>query len=318
MRGKYPLWSENPSSIPLHQRCHDLLKEYAEKAKEGTDERPKRQSSKAIRAFRHEISKKFEELFLGFEDPEKNRVQPSIIEKANKLCPPEINFAQIISDWSKCVEDMVAPLSANSAKEIHQRPQPPNVWASLERGEIDLNHPPDSIYGSNSRDTSSLRGSSEGDFIPDVENREIFDYLTGHEAFTALVKKFQRIVEHHYINVMEFVRQRILLVIRRPGNPTPTSDRSLQVVFQFDLDIPSFLQEQYDDGLRQDIGRILTVTGRAKNAQLLTVVEYLIQTWSGHKLVLLDALRAALSTRAGQIDLSQSFPIFFAIRFSDP
>ena len=77
-------------------------------------------------------------------------------------------------------------------------------------------------------------------------------------------------------------------------------------------------QEQYDDGLRQDIGHILTVTGRAKNAQLLTVVEYLIQTWSEHKLVLLDALRVALSTRAGQIDPSQSFPVFFAIRFSDP
>ena len=318
LRGKYPLWSDNPSSIPLHQRCHDLLKEYAEKAKEGTDERPKRQASKVIRALRHEISKKFEELFLGSEDPEQNRVQPSIIEKANKLCPPEINFAQIISDWSKCVEDVVASSSANSTKETHQLPRPPDVWASLERGEVDLNHLPDSTSGSSSRDTSSLRGSSEGDFIPAVENREIFDYLTGHEAFTTLVKKFQRIVEHHYINVMEFVRQRILLAIRRPGNPTSISDRSLQVVFQFDLDIPSFLQEQYDDGLRQDIGHILTVTGRAKNAQLLTVVEYLIQTWSEHKLVLLDALRVAISIRAGQIDPSQSFPVFFAIRFSDP
>jgi len=243
LRGKYPLWSDNPSSIPLHQRCHDLLKEYAEKAKEGTDERPKRQASKAIRALRHEISKKFEELFLGSEDPEQNRVQPSIIEKANKLCPPEISFAQIISDWSKCVEDIVAPPSANSTKETHQLPRPPDVWASLERGEVDLNHLPDSISGSSSRDTSSLRGSSEGDFIPVVENREIFDYLTSHEAFTTLVKKFQRIVEHHYINVMEFVRQRILLAIRRPGNPTLISDHSLQVVFQFDLDIPSFLQE---------------------------------------------------------------------------
>jgi hypothetical protein len=118
-------------------------------------------------------------------------------------------------------------------------------------------------------------------------------------------------------NVMEHVRQRILLAIRRPGNRIPPSDHSLQMVFQFDLDIPGFLREQYDDGLRQDIGRILTVTGRAKNAQLLTVVDYLIQTWSEHKLVLLDALRAALSTQAGQIGPGPSFPVIYATRFLD-
>lgn len=67
--------------------------------------------------------------------------------------------------------------------------------------------------------------------------------------------------------------------------------------------------DQYDS-LGQDIGLVLTITGRSKNAQLHTVVEYLVQTWSEHTLDLLDAIRAALSIRAGKLYRSMYLPVY--------
>jgi len=223
---------------------------------------------------------KCEELFLGPEGPDHDRVQPSIIEKANKLCLVQKNVDQMINDWSQDVEDTGAASGVTFPKETNQQLRALGIGPLLAKRDVGINDPPkgSSNFGSNSRNTSSLKGSSGvealGDFTPGAEEREVFNYLTGHEAFTTLISNFERIVEHHYVNIMELIRKRILLAIKRPRDLTPLSSHSLQAVFYFDLDIPMSCLTS-----TTALGKILALYSRSPDARKTRSFTPWLNTW---------------------------------------
>jgi len=277
IRGRYPLLAENASSIPLHQRCQPLLKEFSEKAKAGTSEKPKQRASRAVRSLRVEISQQCERLFLGEEgeDSSTSRVQPRIIQNANKILPQQKDYQQKIEDWAQRIEGYVELPSVLAAKE----------------GPLDQNA---SVSSCNT--TSVLVASDDEDLsdaIPAGEERMIFNYLTGHNAFSTLVTEFERTIERHYVNTMQLVRERIVLALTRRRESQSPWARHTQAMFLFDLDIPAFLEEQYSSS-DQDLSRVITITGRPMNAQLLPLRDYIIQTWEDSPLALLDVVHQAL------------------------
>src|SRR5436305_3016917 len=93
---------------------------------------------------------------------------------------------------------------------------------------------------------------------------------------------------------MELIRHRILLNVRRPVESECYSPGCCQVMFHVDWDVLRFLQTQYDIGITQDLGMVITITGRSVNAQLAMVYSYLKQTWPTHTLTLLHAIQFAI------------------------
>jgi len=71
---------------------------------------------------------------------------------------------------------------------------------------------------------------------------------------------------------------------------TPKSRRSqvFQAIFDMDWDLPNFLRgQEYDTTLEIAIERAITVTGSSSNAQALSCMDYMCQTWpsSGREVV---------------------------------
>jgi hypothetical protein len=67
-------------------------------------------------------------------------------------------------------------------------------------------------------------------------------------------------------------------------------------MFDFDWDIISFIQEQYPLGLDQEVGSILTITGRGTDAYMSTVRTYLQRTWPAYSMHLLNSLQGAINS----------------------
>lgn len=278
--GRYPPLADNTSSIPLHQRFQSLLKEFSEKAKNGTSDKLKQRASRVICSLRVEISQKCEHLFLGEEDEgsHRSRALPGVIKDADKALPQRPDYWQKVGDRTRQIEQ--------SEDWFSQMSRPPE----LHQGS------PDS-----SRATSSARAVSDDDDLRDAisagEERMIFDYLTGHEAFSALISEFERIVERHYVNTLQLIQKRVMLALKRCRESQTPQAQNFEVLSSYDLDISSFLRDQYGTS-DVDLGQVLTITGRPKNAQLLPVSEYMLQTWEAAPLALLDAFRQQIARDA--------------------
>ena len=70
--------------------------------------------------------------------------------------------------------------------------------------------------------------------------------------------------------------------------PRPQSSQVFQAIFDIDWDLPNFLRgQEYDTTLGLAFERVITVTGSSTNAQGLTCMDYMCQTWpsSGREVV---------------------------------
>ena len=86
---------------------------------------------------------------------------------------------------------------------------------------------------------------------------------------------------------------------------TPKSGRSqvFQANFNIDWDLPNFLTDQeYDTTLEIAVERAITVTGSSSNAQALSCMDYMCQTWPSSGREVVRVLQMALRS----LDLSCS------------
>ncbi|OGM48282.1 hypothetical protein ABOM_002156 [Aspergillus bombycis] len=97
-------------------------------------------------------------------------------------------------------------------------------------------------------------------------------------------------------NAREAIRKRILYslpssrIVSRYDQPT-----IYQVKFTLNWDLMAFVKEQeYDISKEGFLGRIITITGTRKNAQALTCLQYLHQTWQSFGASILQLVEATL------------------------
>ncbi|KAH0553008.1 hypothetical protein GP486_006796 [Trichoglossum hirsutum] len=132
---------------------------------------------------------------------------------------------------------------------------------------------------------SSARGDSS-ETLP-LEHKDIQDFLVNHAAFSDLIKNMERLLGRYCGDQMSIIEQRVFRNLQR-------SSSSHRVSFITDWDLVSFLSSEYELGLRQDLGRVLTITGEPVNAQQVPVLTYLRQTWPSYPLNLLEAIQASI------------------------
>jgi hypothetical protein len=70
------------------------------------------------------------------------------------------------------------------------------------------------------------------------------------------------------------------------------------VTFTFAWDLVSFLEQQYDDGVEQDLRHIITWTEQGGNVQVTTCEQYTKQQWSQTGTTILSALGSAVATQS--------------------
>ena len=289
--------------VPFRQRFLSLLGVYSDNVKKDAHDRSQRQAAKQVRILRRHISQRCEEALGGTETTTREqRVYPNIIKEVEKLNLPEKTWEEKVGDWSQLPPE-VTFLLANRVP----APQEHLYTFPLENQAVF-----DDARASISADNSLLLSDLGGDFTSSngddgkafsksmAENADIFEFMTTHDAFQQLVSNVQKLVERHYSNRMDLVRQCILLSARRPLNFDAYSTGRLQVQFCIDWDIWSFLQH-YPCGLAQDLGSVLAITGEAGDAYLSTVRTYLERTWPTHPLTLLDTIQRAITNAAQAI-----------------
>ena len=135
-----------------------------------------------------------------------------------------------------------------------------------------------------------------------TEDEEIYDYLTDHNAFRRLISQVQMSIKRQYSNHMDrigyLIRSKWQFSLDIPGTG------NLNVLLSAEWDVRNFLLHDYPAGLAQDLGSIVVIIGRAKNAHLSTVRNYLQRTWPIHSLDLLNAIQTTVSKDAESVTMS--------------
>ncbi|KAL6798478.1 hypothetical protein J3E68DRAFT_449393 [Trichoderma sp. SZMC 28012] len=121
----------------------------------------------------------------------------------------------------------------------------------------------------------------EEEDIPDLGTYR--DLINGSPAYSWLLGILRResLMEAKCSDSMEEIRQKIISSLPHARNISKSrSSESFQMTFLINWDPAHFLQEQqYEESLDEAIERAITLTGSAKNAQALTTLQYLRQTW---------------------------------------
>ncbi|KAE8452013.1 hypothetical protein EG329_002178 [Mollisiaceae sp. DMI_Dod_QoI] len=281
------------SRITFQQRFQILLKNYSDQVKNDAGQRTRRQAAKQIRSLRHEISEKFEEAFRGFSSKEQ-RVYPHIAKQADIFNPPEKRWAEKVGDWSEFLSKET-PLLERIVDDQQYEFQVQCQSETLDTEDAKPASHPASLSDFDHAGSSSESEMDEVVHTTPGEDKEIYDFLTTHHAFKELVVDLQQLVERHYSNHMEVIRNRILLALQRPIDKDKHEPSRHVAMFYLDWGILTFLQEQYPFGLAQDLGSVLTITGQATDAYMSTIRNYLQGFWPSYPSVLLDAIQGAIS-----------------------
>ena len=242
----------NLSKVPFRQRFQSLLKEYSDNVKNDTPERSRKQAAKQIRILRCDICNWCEEVLRGIGITAKDqRVYPNIAKEAEKVNLPEKTWKEKVGDWSKLLHDEAMPTvpfdvacevdSSQGRSYTHQHESQNHA---LFDGAVDGMSAANLVSLSDFEDEipSSNGNNAQVVHIDAAEDRDIYEYLTTHDAFRHLVSEVRGLVERHYSNQMELVRHCVLLSIRRPLHLDAYLFGHHNAMFHVDWDLITFLQ----------------------------------------------------------------------------
>jgi hypothetical protein len=134
--------------------------------------------------------------------------------------------------------------------------------------------------------------------------QEVRSFLLNGPAYTWLLKNIQSsALLTHTTGTTEESFSRPIADIMSSMRPKSPHAQTFQATFEMDWDLPGFLRHQrYDTTLEIAIESAIILTGSHVNAQALSCLEYMCQTWPSTGSEMLRALQNALS----QQDLSSS------------
>lgn len=165
---------------------------------------------------------------------------------------------------------------------VYQYDGPELKWAATSTPSVD-------------KDVGILEASTD-----DASDYEIpHGYLVKDQTFWNLATQMESLFQHFYSDQLELIRYRILCALKRDSKTALDSD-ALEIVIDINLEISRFLTDQYEMGVAQPLGDILAFTGRAMNAQLATLKDYLQQTWPDNSFEVLEALQNAIHSPSHQ------------------
>ncbi|KUJ21185.1 uncharacterized protein LY89DRAFT_429259 [Mollisia scopiformis] len=300
-----------PQSRKLFQgRFQILLKCYSDQVKADAGRGARKQATKQIRFLRRDITRHFEQTIkVNGVNLKSQRIYPIIVKQAEQINLSEKTWAQKVDDWKVLLasEDPVYQKADNDLYDTKLPSSHIEAFSIADRGSLSC---PGSLYEFIDTDSSSESEVIEIVHTTSGEDRDIYEFLTTHQAFQVLLVQLQGLVERYYGNQMVVVQNRVLDSLRSPLTKDNPNSGSHSAMFCLDWDVLAFLQEQYPAGLAQDLGSVLTITGQASDAYMSTIRNYLEYAWPQCPLALLEALQGAI-TKYAEEETSRS--IFFSL-----
>lgn len=287
----------------FRQAFDAFLKAYTKEVMEGTPRRSRRrQASKAIRRLRHSILLRLQEDVSDLQNPEMpGKIATTITRHVENAGLGEQTWKEKCSEWAVDRNDDGMNRDENQLPTFYG-PEPPFFDLNLDH----RNHS-DGVLNDASISSTEQDGDEESTFqcpkdpsnISDPYDQDVYQYLTRHDAFSSLTRNIQNAMEQHLGSVMELIRHRVMLALRRPQMTEKVTDGVFRVSFRTEWDLVAFLKDQYPTGRMQLLRHMLALTGEAIDAQLTTVEKYLGQFWPKHTYRLVDTITSTISQIEG-------------------
>lgn len=92
----------------------------------------------------------------------------------------------------------------------------------------------------------------------------------------------------------------------------PDPGTKYHVYIEAEWSVKQFLEDQYEGGLQQDLGKVLAIIGTSVNAQLISIEAYFRQVWPIYSSSLLRAIRFELGqdSRISDADMDGSLRVW--------
>ncbi|KAM6487348.1 hypothetical protein HDV62DRAFT_151252 [Trichoderma sp. SZMC 28011] len=233
----------------------DLLKDFA--LKMGLDAQS--QIQRDVMYYTHKYSEKIAD-----------RIETRLHERYredNKLAP-EIT-REMTKDWLK---NLTGDFESYEMAAVQEIEEDHFQGDGVRDDHIEQNHEED-------KDQNDEEDKEES--IPDLG--EYRDLISGSPAYSWLLGNLRResVMEPKCSDSMKDINQKIVSFLPHIRHISKSrSSESFQMTFLINWDPANFLEEQqYEESLDEAIERAVTLTGSAKNAQALTTLQYLRQTW---------------------------------------
>ncbi|PYH64695.1 Pfs domain protein [Aspergillus vadensis CBS 113365] len=130
------------------------------------------------------------------------------------------------------------------------------------------------------------------------EHTKYWDLITASPVYEWLIGSLRRKLHLHPAepNVQDVIRDRILEILPSSRRVSRYDQPTVyQVVFLLSWDPASFIAEQeYDLSEEGFLGKIITITGSSQDAQAMTCLQYLQQTWHSYGADILELVEATL------------------------
>ena len=128
-------------------------------------------------------------------------------------------------------------------------------------------------------------------------------FISNRQAYEWLVGSIRRELNLNPANQnsQDAIRNRILESLPSPRTSSPyDKPRIYQTTFAINWDPVAFVREQgYDQNKGGFLGKIITITGSSIDAQAMTSLQYLHQTWHSYGANLLQIIEATLLSEPG-------------------
>ncbi|KAF4987882.1 hypothetical protein FDECE_15270 [Fusarium decemcellulare] len=182
---------------------------------------------------------------------------------------------------------------------LHRFPQPVCEYESTE--------------SSWKREIDSKRGEAPTVCGPSLNLVGILKALTGQLEFKRLVTTVEHLILQYYGEKMPFIGYKTGLALFSHRHPEQ-EDMLLPAVFNVDWDLASFLINNYEAGIHQQLDKIVAITGAIDTAQLCSVGQYFKRWWPEQSSQLLEALEHQIyhSSSGGTIPRTESFIVSIA------
>ncbi|KAF5561752.1 alcohol dehydrogenase [Fusarium pseudoanthophilum] len=244
------------------------LRTFSEAVEADTSERTQAKARKMVRRLRSEIARKLQDEVL-----KDDQVQESNRMPINLTDREEMGAAEKINRWDIPTPDLYlkAGLQAEPVIEHKHHHHSESSMSLLTRSESSVEQ---SDVEVSPRDTTQIYGTS-------INPVEVMKHFSTHPAFEELLQTTRKLFDRFHSQKMDLVRQRTSLSIRRQLGKQGSNNSV--AIFNLDWDLHGFLIENYNDGVHQDLDKILAVTGTMGNAQLCSVSQYFAWAWPGYE-----------------------------------
>ncbi|KAH7166437.1 hypothetical protein EDB81DRAFT_639970, partial [Dactylonectria macrodidyma] len=264
-------WSRQ-HTLPLIQQA---LKTYSQSARVDESEAAQVKGLKLIRHLRTDIAQRIQDSVLGASQ-ELEATNPTV----DLTQVTEMDVSEKISRWHSMTQqfDRLGTMHYVHGRVKYSPSSTSSSRLSVNtRSDIDL-------------EDAQLFGTA-------VNPVEILGRLKEQPVFVDLVKRIETLLQQYHGQKMHLIRQKTSLALRRQTINRETDGTLLSAVFKIGWNLPGFLSKNYPAGIRQNLKKIIAVTGQVEGAKLCSVGEYLKANWPGEEKHLLMAAEEALLGR---------------------